>query len=440
MVMNSTTMRTSMRTAFYISVVLTISVIMLGWWSMNEALLVTYGDRLIVIGRLFGLLAAWSVIVQIILMSRVPFIERNFDLQENVQLHTYNGYVLLATITGHVVFLVLGYALPAHINFFDQFVTFNTQYQDVFLATVGTLIFFVASFLSLHALRSKMKYEIWYAIHITIHLGILMTFLHQVKTGNDFIHNFWFTAFWYGLYILAFVVWLRYRILHPVILAYKYRFRVESVMAMAAHTYSIRLVGRNVSQFEFEPGQYATWRFLAKGLWYEAHPFSISSPQGANYVQFTVKASPMLTEKIANVQPGTYVIVDGPRGSFTSERADETSKVVLIAGGIGVAPYLSMIGDFLRKGKDVMLLYSARSEADVAFRSELIQLQSQGLKVGLYLNEVGQSIGPEVLAGISRSDTTIYICGPDGMSRAFVATLRSLGFSQESIITERFAF
>lgn len=432
--------RRAMRTAFYAGVTMTLAGIMIGWWAANGDHLNSYGDRLIAIGRLFGLLAAWSVLIQIILMSRVPFIERNFDLQDNIQLHKYNGYTLLATISGHVVFLVLGYALPTQVNLWDQFISFNTQYEDVFLATLGTVIFFAASFLSLQAIRQKMRYEIWYALHLTVYAAIFMTFLHQINTGTDFVHNYWFTAFWYGLYALAFVVWVRYRIANPLFLAFKHGFKVASVTQVAVNTYSVRLTGRNLEHFEFEPGQYATWRFLSAGLWYEGHPFSISSPQGSNYLQFTVKASPELMAKITAVRPGTFVLVDGPRGSFTAERADDTSKVVLIAGGIGVAPYLSTIGALLQKGKQVSLLYSARGAVDVAFRSELARLQTAGLKISLFLNENNQQITPEILNAIDINDTTVYICGPDGMSRAFVETLRAGGIEKNRIITERFAF
>jgi predicted ferric reductase len=328
----------------------------------------------------------------------------------------------------------------AHAGLWDQTVIFNTQYQDVFLATVGTIIFFTASFFSLQAIRAKMRYEIWYLLHVTVYLGILFTFLHQIKTGGDFINNHWFTVFWYMLYILAFVIWLRYRVLNPIVLAYKHGFKVESITQTAANTYSVRLTGWDIRNFEFQPGQYATWRFLSSNLWYEAHPFSISSPVGSSYLQFTVKVSPALISKIANVKPGTYVLVDGPRGSFTAERAENTPKVVLIAGGIGVAPYISIIDDLIRQGKDVTLLYAAHGDADIAFRSELTQLQTKGLKVSIFINEKNQQITPEILMPYAQDDTTIYICGPDGMSRAFNTTLQDLGFPKENIITERFAF
>jgi predicted ferric reductase len=432
--------RAYMRAAFYLGVVVTLGVIMTGWWSMNGGHLNNYADRLVVIGRLFGLLAAWSVILQIILMSRVPFIERNFDLHDNIQLHTYNGYAMLATISGHVIFLVLGYALPTQFGLWDQFVIFNTQYSDVFLATIGTIIFFGASALSLQVVRKKMQYEVWMLTHVTVYLAIAMTFLHQINTGGDFIHNAWFTAFWYALYILAFVLWLRYRVLQPLVLLLKFDFKVSNIEMAARSTYSVTLTGKHVENFQFVSGQYATWRFLSSSLWYEAHPFSISSIVGSNTLRFTVKATPSLTERIAQVPIGTRVIVDGPRGSFTAERADNSENVLLIAGGIGITPYLSTIDALVNEGKKVTLLYSARTNADVAFKQELIALEARGVVIRVYLTENSELITPDVIKSAIKDDSIVYICGPDAMSQSFSATLRGMGLNKKNIITERFAF
>jgi predicted ferric reductase len=432
--------RAYMRAAFYLGVVVTLGVIMTGWWSMNGGHLNNYADRLVVIGRLFGLLAAWSVILQIILMSRVPFIERNFDLHDNIQLHTYNGYAMLATISGHVIFLVLGYALPTQFGLWDQFVIFNTQYSDVFLATIGTIIFFGASALSLQVVRKKMQYEVWMLTHVTVYLAIAMTFLHQINTGGDFIHNAWFTAFWYALYILAFVLWLRYRVLQPLVLLLKFDFKVSKIEMTARSTYSVTLTGKHVENFQFVSGQYATWRFLSKNLWYEAHPFSISSVVGSNTLRFTVKATPSLTERIAQVPIGTRVIIDGPRGSFTAERAEKSENVLLIAGGIGVTPYLSTIDALINEGKRVTLLYSARTSVDVAFGKELMALEARGVVIRVYLTENSELITPDVIKSAIKDDSIVYICGPDAMSQSFSATLRGMGLNKKNIITERFAF
>ncbi|MEP7204585.1 MAG: ferredoxin reductase family protein [Candidatus Saccharibacteria bacterium] len=429
-----------MRRLFYLGFSLGLLFIMAGWWAGSGHDLAMPGVRLIAIGRLFGLLAAYCIILQIMLMSRVPFIERNFDLQDIIDLHRLTGYSILGAVSGHLVYLVLGYGSSTHTGVWTQFVIFNTQFEDVFWATLGTVIFFIAAAISVRAIRLKMRFEIWYAVHLTIYFAILLTFLHQIKTGGDFIHNFWFTAFWYGIYSLAFVLWLWYRALRPIFMLAKHRFRIHSVEQTAVGIYSVYIEGRRIPEFTFMPGQYATWRIFTSDLWLEAHPFSISSARHGSLIRFTAKTSGDFTQQLEHLQPGALVLIDGPRGSFGADRAEQTSEVVLIAGGIGIAPYLSTAGILLDQAKKVVLLYAVQTVADLAFQDELIALQKRGLIVRTFIGDQNGRITDEILADIETIDTTVYICGPSGMSRAFYKSLKQNGFPARRIIMERFSF
>jgi len=437
----ATTYRQSMRTGFYVAVIVSLFILFLGWWFGSMTSILSANDRVMAIGRLFGLLAGWSVVVEIILMSRIPFIERAFDLQEISDLHRLNGYTLLVSISGHFGYQLVGYAESAHLSLWSQFLVFSSsQYEDVLWATLGTVIFFGAGAVSIHMIRTKMRYEIWYLVHLTIYFGILLSFLHQIKLGGDFIANFWFAAYWYALYILAFAVWAWYRVVRQFALLVKHRFKVLSIEKTATNTYSVVLTGKNLREFDYEAGQYATWRFMTPSLWYEAHPFSFSSSPGMEVLRFTIKASPDYTKRLMKLKAGSYVMVDGPRGNFTADRAAETSNTVLIAGGIGITPFLSNIRQLLHDGKNVLLLYSVRTPEDVAFSDELRQLQAYGLKISFFVDSAGQRITNDVLSRVAHEDTTIYICGPDGMSKALVKNLKQLGVSSENIVTERFAY
>ncbi len=438
--MTATKQRAKMRRLFYIGLITGLIILTAGWWAGSGTDLGAPGVRLVAIGRLFGLLAAYSIILQIILMSRVPFIERNFDLQDTIDLHRLTGFSILGAISGHIVFLVLGYAAPTHTALWTQFIDMNTQFEDVLWATVGTILFFAASAISLRAIRLRMRFELWYAVHLTIYLAILLTFLHQIKTGGDFIHNFWFSAFWYGIYILAFILWLWYRVTRPLYMFTKHQFRVHSVEKTANNTYSVYVSGRDMNHFAFMPGQYATWRILTGDLWLEAHPFSISSPRHGDLIRFTAKASGNFTQQLEHLQPGALVLIDGPRGSFGADRAQDTSNVILIAGGIGVAPYLSTAGILLDQGKHVTLLYAVQTDADIAFGNELIELQRRGLTIRTFIGDKNGRITDDILTAIETDDTTVYICGPDGMSRSFYKILKDNDFPVRRIITERFAF
>lgn len=432
--------RRTLRKRFYFAVAASLGIIFIGWWMGSMTHLSTFNDRLLALGRLFGLLAGWNVVLEIILMSRVPLIEYAFDLQDINDLHRLNGYALLATISAHLAFLLVAYADPIHVSVWAQFLTFlGHQYEDTLWATLGTVIFFVAGSLSIKAIRAKLRYEYWYLIHLTIYFGIALTFLHQIKLGGDFIASFWFAAFWYAFYILAFVLWVWYRFLKPFWLLGVHRFRVQSVEKTARDIYSVTITGRNVRDFFYRPGQYATWRFLTPNLWYEGHPFSFSSTPGTDTVRITLKASADLVRRIKTLRPGDLVLVDGPRGNFTADRA-ETPKAVLVAGGIGVTPFLSNIRYLLNQGIKVSLLYAVRSVEDIAFSEELERLQTMGLHINCFVDDRNQRITSDVVRMVSSPDTTVFICGPDGMSRALVKQFKKHGVPSDQIITERFAY
>lgn len=438
--MDSLQERLYQRKWFYGVVIVTLALLFVGWWTGSLAHLVSMSDRLLAIGRLFGLLAGWCVLLEIVLMSRVPFIERSFDLQEAAQLHRLNGYTLLLAIAGHTVFLLAAYAGPLHISWWEQFLAFNGgQYEDVLWATVGTVVFFVAGGLSVRLIRLRMCYEWWYAIHLTIYGAIVLGFLHQVKLGGDFIGAPWFLAYWYALYGLVFAVWLWYRVLRPVAMLVRHDFKVANVERLTATTSLVVITGRDVAQFTYDAGQYATWRFLAPELWHEAHPFSFVSSPGDGTLRLMVKASPDYMAKLGRLTPGARVVVDGPRGGFTVERATN-DMAVLVAGGIGIAPLLPLARRLLENGKNVALLYAVRSTQDTVFGEELRQLKARGLRVCYFVDENGQRITADVLGQIAGINATVFVCGPDAMAGALTRELGRLGVPDRHIVTERFAF
>lgn len=425
---------------FYGGLIASLILLLAGWWAGSGHLLSIPGGRLVVLGRLFGLLATYAILLEIFLMSRSPFIEKNFDLHEIVDLHRLNGYGILAGIAAHVVFITLGYATPGHAGLWHQFVFLNVNYEDVFIATLGTLLFFAAGALSMRVARNRLPYELWFFSHLLMYGAVVMVTLHQLKTGGDFIGHFWFTAYWYMGYIGVFGAVAWYRFLRPAALTFLHDFRIARVEHEANDIYSVYITGRNIKRFHFKPGQYATWWILTPGAWWQGHPFSFSSMPGEPYLRFTAKTSGDFTQTLAGLKPGTRVAIDGPRGSFTIDRASDAAQVVLVAGGIGVAPYLAAIDALLRAGKSVTLLYAARSPADVSFSNELLSLKQRGLRVQIFTKNRGKRIDGRVLQTYARPGTVVYVCGPDSMSRSLTNILRQLGLPRHAIITERFAY
>ncbi len=424
---------------FYVSFVAVLAIIMVSWWQGSGVQLTSSTDRLVAIARLFGLLASFCILLQILLMSRIPLFERNFSLEETINLHRLNGYALLFMIVGHVVFMTFGYRTGASTSLWQQFVLLNTGFEDVYKATIGTVIFFCATFLTLRLVRKHLTYELWYLTHLTVYFAILLTFMHQVNSGGDFIKHTWFKYFWYALFAVVFGLLAYFRFAKMFIHAWQYDFKVQSIVCEAEGIYSIYIDGRNARHFQFIPGQYASWRFMTGYLWLEAHPFSFSQSPGHKLLRITAKISGDFSNKISQIKPGTRVLLDGPRGAFTSHLAKNKS-VTLIAGGIGVAPFMSKIPGLLELGKKVTLLYSVRDPQTLAFRSELKELQTQGLNLQTFVTSRGSRITTDILTSTISKQTTVFICGPDAMTKSLPIELKQHGLPKDNIITERFGF
>lgn len=428
------------RVSFYVLLTAVLGVAFLGWWlGSGHGTMAMPGERLIAIGRLFGLLATVSILLEVFLMSRIPFMERAFDLHEYVDLHRLTGYAILLAISGHAAFLTLGYAAPGHTGLWQQFLNLNTGYEDVLKATIGTGVFFAATGLSVKLARSRMRYEWWYTTHLLTYGAMLLTFMHQLNTGADFINQPWFTAFWYALYVGVFGLLGYYRFARQVITWNKHRFVIDQIVPESNAVFSVYVRGNYVEDFTYVPGQYATWRILAANTWWEAHPYSFSGVPGSSRLRFSVRVDGGdFAQKLSAVTTGTPVLVDGPRGAFTADRALQ-DKVVLVAGGIGIGPYMSSLDGLLAAGKQVTLLYTVRHQSDLAFGAELRTLVNRGLKVHPYVTQTGQRLTPEIVDTFGK-DASIYLCGPERLTLSFKQELKALGHPDRHIITEEFAY
>lgn len=433
------TERTTYKLQFYGLLVAVFGVMLFGWWQgSGGAALAIPGARLVAIGRLFGLIATICILLEVFLMARIPFMESAFDLHDYVDLHRLNGYGILLGIVGHVVFLVLGYSGPTHVGLWQQFWDFNTNYEDVLKASIGTVVFFGATALSVKLLRSKLRYEYWYYSHLTMYGAILLTFMHQIKIGNDLINHKWFLAYWFALYIGTFGLLGYYRFVRQGVLWWKHRFVVDRIVRESDAVFSVYVTGKDLQQLDYQPGQYANWRVVMPNMILEAHPYSYSSIPGSSFVRFSVSSEGGdFGEKLRKLRPGTPLLMDGPRGAFIASRATQ-QRIVLVAGGVGVAPYMSTIKGFLDEGREVILAYAARNRSDIAFTSELQELVKRGLVVRAYISNGGTRMTPEAIHQLGTS--TVYLCGPDRLTKAFKHGLRALGHRPSDIISEEFAY
>ena len=125
--------------------------------------------------------------------------------------------------------------------------------------------------------------------------------------------------------------------------------------------------------FQFTAGQFLTIRLRADGTDH-VRCYSISSPPGARgHMEISVKRLGLVSSALhATVRPGTMLSVRPPAGGFVYPVGDDR-PIVLIAGGVGITPLMSMLrhGVDTEPARPITLVYSVRTQADIAFHDEI---------------------------------------------------------------------
>ncbi|MFL5713542.1 MAG: ferric reductase-like transmembrane domain-containing protein [Chloroflexota bacterium] len=431
-----------------VAVLIANGVIILAMWLRHDGLdqLSTLGGQLTAIGQLTGLYAAYLALIQLVLMSRSPWLDQVFGMDRLAAAHRWLGFATVWLLLAHGVFIVTGYALGDGSNVVAEVITLVTTYPYVLMAVVSGALFGLVAVTSVRAARRRLSYETWYGLHLYAYLAIALGFLHQVFVGADFIHDPIAVGYWVALYLIAAAFILVFRIGQPVWLSARHRLRVANVVAEGPGVFSIYVTGRDLDQLAVRSGQYFMWRFLTLDGWWRAHPFSISSAPNGAWLRITIKELGDWSSTLRRVPIGTRIIVEGPYGVLTGARRTRP-KVLLIAGGIGITPLRALLEALPANPGDLTLLYRVRSAPEIIFRTELDALaQRRGARVHYLIGPRGEGSGDPFGAIALRrlvpdiADRDVFLCGPVSMMQRVEGALRSLGLRKDQIHAERFAY
>ncbi|HZS94391.1 MAG TPA: ferredoxin reductase family protein [Chloroflexota bacterium] len=395
------------------------------------------------IGRITGLIGAYLLLIQVILLSRLPWIERAAGFDRLTRWHRLNGKIALGLVLAHVVFITIGYTLADRISLGAEISTLLALYPGMVAATVGTAIMILIVGMSLVIVRRHLRYEFWYVVHLTAYLAIGLAWIHQIPTGNEFITNKTAATWWTALYLATLALLVLFRIVRPSLTAYRHRLRVVAVTEEATGIVSIRMAGNNLDRLGARAGQFFLWRFLTRNSWWEAHPFSLSAVPDSRELRITVKGSGDFSRRIGEIEPGTGVIVEGPFGAFTDDTR-RRDRVLLIAGGIGITPIRALAEEM---PADIVLIYRAMHEEDLVFRQELEHL-AKTRRIDLrYVVGDHRVAGNEDLLSPHHlrqlvpdiADRDIFLCGPPVMVSLIETNVRRTGVPAKQIHVEKFA-
>jgi len=282
-------------------------------------------------------------------------------------------------------------------------------------------------------------YERWRALHRTTGLFVAAGFAHGVLDGTPFDGS----AVLRSSYVaiggvgLAFYV---YRELLARFFLSLHDYEVAAVRPVSDDLTEIVLapIGRHM---HFLPGQFAMIYLEGRDGWHR-HPFTIVSAPREGIIRVTVKALGDYTASLRDmVEPGMPAVIGGPHGRFDHRKGGR--RQVWIAGGVGVAPFLSWLRALDEHPLSGPVDFFYTSDGDAPFAGEILDIAARHPDLVVHLVDSsldGRLTTSAVLAaaGGRPRDLSVFMCGPQGMLRVFQSQLRLAGVPGRRIHREYF--
>ena len=398
------------------------------------------------LGRITGLLGAYLALVQVLLLARLPPLERLVGFDRLTVWHRRNGRVVILLLLAHTVLVTVGYAGSDQLRLGEEISSLWHDYPGIVTATIGTGLLCVVVATSLVIARRRLPYELWHLVHLTAYAGIALAWSHQIPTGNEFTTAHTASRYWTGLILATLALLVVFRVAIPLVRALALGLRVSEVRDEGPGVVSLVISGRGVGRLRARSGQFLLWRFLTPGRVLQAHPFSLSRAPDGRSLRITVKDVGRFTAGLRDLKPGTRVFAEGPFGTFT-DAVRRRPRAAYIAGGIGITPIRALLETAPGGEGDLALVYRVADERDAIFREELDALAgARGARVTIVPGDHRDAACRDLLSPAHLralvddiAERDVYVCGPPAMADGTVASLRELGVPPRQIHIERFA-
>ncbi len=435
-----------------VAVVASLAVVVALWaGGGGVSALAGWADGLTSLGRLTGLLAADLLLVQVLLMARIPVVERAAGQDRLARWHRLAGFTSFTLMLAHIGLISWGDAAGRLAAAPATFWALTLDEPGVLLAVAGTACLVMVVVTSVRAARRRLRYESWHLLHLYSYLGVGLAIPHQLWAGQDFLSSPVAAAYWWTLWAAAVVAVLVWRVGLPVLRTLRHDLRVTSVACEDDTVWSIYMTGRRLDRLPVAAGQFLIWRFRSGPGWSRGHPYSLSAAPDGRSLRISVKALGDGSRLVASLRPGTRVLVEGPYGRLTA-RPRTRAKVAFLGAGVGVTPLRALAEDLPYAPGDAVLLQRA-TERPLFARELDVLAAERGLDVRWLPGHrrasdswVGATNDPaDDLTLLRRwvpdiAERDVYVCGPEAWTTAVRATLTDAGLPAARLHVETFGW
>jgi len=408
--------------------------------SLSGPILHPPGGVEVAVGRFTGLAGAYLLLVMVLLVARLPPLERLIGHPRLTKWHRRLSPWPLLLLTVHAAASMIGYAMLQRTGLWHEFGVALSRYEGMLGAIVALVLLIAVATLSIRAARRRMGHELWWQVHLLTYLALALSFSHQIATGASFVHHPPARLAWTLLWLSTAGVALICRVGLPVWRTAYHSLRVVKVVRESDDVVSLVVKGRRLDRLAVSGGQYFQWRFLTRGLWLHAHPYSLSALPQPPYMRVTIKRLGAHSSATARLAVGARIAIEGPYGTFT-KHALTGRRVALIAAGVGVTPVRALLED-LPAGADPVVLLRASSEEELLLGNEVRELaRARGGRVlGAFGSRHRMPLDPETLrANIpDLPERDVFICGPEPFTKTVARSARRAGVAPGRLHVEGF--
>ncbi|MDN2579130.1 ferredoxin reductase family protein [Aquibium sp. ELW1220] len=399
-----------------------------------------------------GLAGLTAMAVQFVTSGRFGIVSGRLGIDKIMAFHKIAARWVMLGLVLHPVLYVLPTWLDDPALGQERFIAYLTlpHYRSGVVA-LGSLFLLVLS--SLLRERLPWRYEIWRASHLILGAVAVGAGLHHALTTGRFsaaglVEAFWWLVALAVAAVLAILYGWRWLMLH------RRPWRLASVRKVADRMWELDIQPEPGNPaWPYEAGQFVWMTVGDRRFPLFDHPFSIADSPSRAGISLIVKEAGDFTGAIGRLEPGTPIGIDGPYGEFVLA-AHDAKAVVLLAGGVGIAPIMGLLRDMVarRDPRPVRLAYAAGTPVNFACLDEI---ETAGRMLDLrtmfaseedaegwagVVGRLDRQRLAELLEGLDPRQTIALMCGPGPMVTAVSDTLLDLGLPIDNVVYERFDY